>query len=221
MVPKFLRPIGLYLGYYYHITRPLRSESSTSELYSSYVSENDVVLEVGARIGAGTRILSILAKKVYAFEPNPYSFRILKHNMKHAKNVILFREGLGDKEGEAWLYVGEDASRTTPSDSMKKIFGVRYSKTVRIQTATIDDVNWDPIPTCIVLDCEGFEKEVLLGGQRILSSGLVKTILVETHTLQDSSTTLFDVKNELSKYAYELTDYKDADLIPWVIASKS
>ncbi len=198
--------------------RPPRPEKSAIDLYSCHISESDIVVEAGANMGIGTQILSDLSAKVYAFEPNPYSFRLLKHFARNAKNVVLFNTALGDHLGQAWLHLGYDASLSSAADSLKKMSGVRYTNAVKVSMTTIDSNNLNPAPTCFVLDCEGSEVEVLLGGEKRISSKLVKTILVETHILQDGSSTLADVKNLLSKYYYEMSEYVDSDGIPWVIA---
>ncbi len=220
MLPRLLRPLGQYFGYYYHLIMPLEFESSAFELYSSHIISSDVVLEVGARTGAATRVLSGLCRKVYSFEPNPYSFRILKHNFRNSRNVILFNMALSDKKQNSLLHIGNDASLTTPSDSLKKIIGTEYQRTITVVTTTIDDIDWDPVPTCFVLDCEGSEVEVLAGGQKTICSGSVKKLLVETHTLQDNSNTESKVRQKLLDYGFQTSSYSDSASIPWIIASK-
>lgn len=60
-------------------------ERRTVRAYSSFIRENDIVLDIGANIGAHTLILSQLVGpngKVVAFEPTSYACRKLYHNME-------------------------------------------------------------------------------------------------------------------------------------------
>jgi FkbM family methyltransferase len=60
-------------------------ERRTVRAYSSFIRENDIVLDIGANIGAHTLILSQLVGpngKVVAFEPTSYAYRKLYHNME-------------------------------------------------------------------------------------------------------------------------------------------
>jgi len=59
-------------------------ELRTLRAYSSFIRENDIVLDIGANIGAHTLILSQLVGpngKVVAFEPTSYACRKLYRNM--------------------------------------------------------------------------------------------------------------------------------------------
>ena len=79
MIPKFLKPLARpFYFYYLRLTSGPPPEEEGLTLYPRFVIPSDVVIEVGARIGGGTLLLSSLAKHIYSFEPNPHSFRFLK-----------------------------------------------------------------------------------------------------------------------------------------------
>ena len=72
MVPKFLKPLARHFyPYYLRLIGGPPPETEGLTLYPRFVLPSDVVIEVGARIGGGTLLLSNLAKHVYSFEPNP------------------------------------------------------------------------------------------------------------------------------------------------------
>ena len=61
--------------------------------------ENDIIFDIGSNIGAFTIPFAkkVGENEVFAFEPQPFIFNLLKHNVKlnKLKNVNLFKNGVG------------------------------------------------------------------------------------------------------------------------------
>ena len=60
-------------------------------------------IDVGAYKGVYTFLIAKYSKKVYAFEPNPKSFNILKKSV--SKNVEVFSYGISKKSGINFLKI--------------------------------------------------------------------------------------------------------------------
>src|SRR5579864_422327 len=172
--------------------RPL--EPAVVQLYSGCVSSDDVVVEVGARMGDATRTLSVIAKHVYSFEPSKSSFLVLKTLTRTRHNVEVYNLALSDRPGDAYLYKDRSFSGVS---SLKKLSDVDYVSTESVSVSTLDGIMFKLPPTVLVLDCEGSEEEVLKGGPKLLPR--LRSVLVETHVLSDGSSTLELVQEELGR----------------------
>lgn len=79
-----------------------RMEASTREEWASLLRPGDSIIDCGAHIGMTThRFFSILNGdcQIWAIEPNPRSFRLLKLNSAALGSVVLFEVAIGDSDG--------------------------------------------------------------------------------------------------------------------------
>ncbi|MDP4011166.1 MAG: FkbM family methyltransferase [Candidatus Roizmanbacteria bacterium] len=88
-------------------------EKFETELVKKEVQRGDVVLDIGANIGYYTLIFAKLVGekgKVYAFEPDPTNFKLLKKNVliNGYKNVIFVQKAVSQKNGIVKLYLCDD-----------------------------------------------------------------------------------------------------------------
>ena len=89
--------IGLALNQY--------GEFSEIELsiMNKFIKKNDIVFDIGSNIGAFTVPFAKkvgINGKVFAFEPQPFIYKILKKNIELNRlcNVKLFKNGVGEKK---------------------------------------------------------------------------------------------------------------------------
>ncbi|MCD6011920.1 MAG: FkbM family methyltransferase [Flavipsychrobacter sp.] len=77
-------------------------EEGTNSILSKYIKPNDVVIEAGANIGSETLLIARMLKqgRVYAFEPNPYTFDRLKINasINELENISTYDYALGESD---------------------------------------------------------------------------------------------------------------------------
>ena len=88
-------------------------EPYETELIKKQIKKGDVILDIGANIGYYTLIFANIVGKegrVYAFEPDPENFAILKKNIEinNYDNVVLIRKAVSNKSGKIRLYLCED-----------------------------------------------------------------------------------------------------------------
>jgi len=117
------------------------------------------VVDVGANIG-DTAIYFVLkgAKHVYAFEPYPYSYNIVKKNIKlnHLENKItLLNEGCG-KSGFVTIKEGYKNTGGTDLKNFKE------GKKIRIES--LDEIvkRFNLKHAALKVDCEGCEYDLIL-----------------------------------------------------------
>ncbi|HKP72261.1 MAG TPA: FkbM family methyltransferase [Pyrinomonadaceae bacterium] len=146
-------------------------EPFETELLRKLVKPGDTVLDIGANIGYYTLILAELVGatgKVYAFEPEPTNFELLRRNVElnGYKNVVLVRKATSNKNGSLRLYLCED------NKAMHRVYESHYCGDgyVEIEAVRLDDyfAGRDERIDFIKIDIEGAEYAALEGMQTLL-----------------------------------------------------
>lgn len=142
---------------------------SVLEALDAYIKKDSVVVDIGANIGNFTLYWANEAKvkKIYAFEPIHYLFKILEINTKINKiedKVVLNNCGLADKicGGEIKYFSDADLNdvklKVLQSDT-KFVIPLKTLDSCNIKERNID---------LIKIFVKGMEKEVLLGATKTI-----------------------------------------------------
>ena len=123
------------------------------------IKKGDIVLDLGAHIGYYTLIFARLVGdkgKVFAFEPNPINFSLLKKNVEinGFKNVVLIQKAVSSKNGKVKLFLSEiDTGDNRIYDSRDG------RKFVIVETTRLDDYfkNYKGKINFIKMDIQGAE----------------------------------------------------------------
>ena len=183
----------------YWVKSGINGEPTTNAWINSF-DNNDTFLDIGANIGlysmmAATRGLS----RVYAVEPNPYTFSVLARNvaenqfgsrivplniaMARTSSIVSFNlSGLdaGTAQNEI-VFKQEDINNISvivPSFSLDEFIHIQGISTINH----------------IKIDVDGLEFEILRGADKALSRGSLKSLLVEDNTQQKNQ------KSELNMF---------------------
>lgn len=142
-------------------------EQFESSVILKLVGPADTVIDLGANIGYYTILFCDAAKNghVYAFEPSPKTFGYLRKSIlaNGFKNVTLHEMAVGDRDGEAEIFI----NGYNKGDN--RLYQSFETKGVPIRISTLDSV----IPAgtkvdLIKMDIQGFEEHALRGMQRVL-----------------------------------------------------
>jgi len=140
-------------------------EPQSFSYLSEHVKNGDNVVDVGACFGLYTVAFSRLVGTdghVYAFEPDPYMFRLLQENIKrlHLTNVISFNIALGENNRVTKFYVTDGGM-----SSLEPMVGLRSIIDVRVRT--LDTFEFPRIDW-MKIDTEGTEHLILQGAKDTL-----------------------------------------------------
>jgi len=204
-----------------------RAESCEIEIFSSLVSEVDIIVDIGSNVGLFTCIAAQAQKKVLAIEPNFYNLQLLYRNLvsNNFTNVEIFPIALSDYQGILPLYgSGQGASL------IHQWGGIRSNYQTLVSVNTLDnliDKRFIDSRILIKIDVEGNEFNVLKGATSLLvhspapiwiiEHGLTEHFdnCVNPHFLQ-----LFDLFWDLGYEAFtidqELRLVKSDDVIRWM-----
>ncbi|MEM2030860.1 MAG: FkbM family methyltransferase [Archaeoglobaceae archaeon] len=183
-----------------------------------HVSQGDIVFDVGAHFGFFSYYaLQKGAKKIYAFEPNPYVFEILKEhaNIWDKEKIEPFCLALSSFEGEAILMIPKG----------KELYGwatINETRTEtekrKIKTTTIDkfveENNIEKVDF-IKIDTEGYEREIIKGAKKTIRKFKPKMAISAYHLPDDKEKIPELVLSIRDDYRFKLVNKGEEDLFFW------
>ncbi len=138
------------------------------------------IIDAGANIGASAVYfaLNYPQARVFAFEPDPESYRVLQMNTADLPSVSAFNVGLGDRDTRSELYIGsiDRSTNSLGSSSLNSTLSVVVE--LREAAALLDSLAPGSIDI-LKLDAEGSEVPIL----RALAMRLpcIRIIYLEYH----------------------------------------
>ena len=140
------------------------------------IDKNLNSIDVGAYKGVYTYFISKYSKHVYAFEPNPKSYKILKKTVKN--NVKVLPYALSDKSCFDFLKIPKGKKGySNQGGSIRNVkLDEKFGK-LKIETKKIDDLKLKNIGF-IKIDAEGVELKVLKGAKKLIKQ-YKPTLLIE------------------------------------------
>ncbi len=152
------------------------------KVIEQYATKGYNFIDIGANIG----LHSISAAKcnteieILSFEPETNNFNCFIRNivLNGFENIRPFKMGLGNFKGTVAMNINQEWNKG--KHSLKVNFG-ENTKKLNIPVTRLDDfkefIHCDNL--LIKIDVEGFEKEVIEGGQKIISSVKQGAIIIE------------------------------------------
>lgn len=150
--------------------------------------KGDVVIDCGANVGEVTRLLARRRVTVYAFEPNPDAFRVLRGRFEKSPYVTCIPKAVSNREGNARLYLHEHAGEdpvywSTGSSLLSVKSNVREDTNVEVELVDLAAFikGLGRRVRLLKMDVEGMEAPIL---KKLIDEGvidLIDHVFVETH----------------------------------------
>lgn len=144
----------------------------------------DVFVDVGANVGVYTVLAAGGAKvRSVAVEPVPETFRRLERNVAfNGLNDLteLHNVGAGDRKGHLNFTTNLDAVNHVVRET-----GAANTPSMSIPVMTLDDLLANTDVTCLKIDVEGFEANVVNGASSVLERAALQVVIMETNGLSD------------------------------------
>jgi FkbM family methyltransferase len=145
-------------------------EPYETTLIEAEIRPGDVVLDIGANIGYYTLIFARLVGergRVYAFEPDPTNFRLLKKNVRANgyHNVIFVQKAVADKAGQLPLFLCPD------NKGDHRLFDSHDDRaSINIDVTTLDEhfAEFQGEINFIKMDIQGSEARAVRGMEKLL-----------------------------------------------------
>ena len=133
-------------------------------LLLSILTNNAIVYDVGANIGYHTTAFASVAKHVYAFEPHPRNYAMLKINTVSLPNVTAMNCAVSQTPGHVYV---SDFDPEQPGNFGAVCVTTEETK-ISVPCLSLDQSGLEP-PDLIKIDVEGHELNVLQGCQEIIA----------------------------------------------------
>jgi len=179
---------------------------------------------VGANAGRGLYNTLINSStrfdKIYAFEPDPEIYKILKENFKNFLNVNTINAGCSDQSGTKTLYVTENRVSSSLADvnmnNQNEVGGHSGGKPafkqVDVNVINLYDFceqnNIKEIDL-LVTDCQGSDYTILKTMEPLLKERKIKNLFCETH--RDGFEIYNGLDNSFSKFKELLNENYEID----------
>lgn len=184
-------------------------EEYEQRLFVQNIKPGDTVVDVGAHIGTYTLIAAQKTGptgKVYAFEPLPKNYKLLKKNItvNGYTNVVAINKAVSDKNGSCKLFLSSEDNfgdqRTYDSGDHRSF--------VNIQTVTLDSFfkNKDQRVNVLKIDIQGSEVRALKGAVKLLAKNHHIKLFTEfwPKALRSAGSSYKQYLNILKKYRFEI-----------------
>jgi FkbM family methyltransferase len=189
----------------FHRLSSCEKEPWTVRWIERYLEPGQVFYDIGANVGAYTLLAAVTVPeaRVVSFEPGPANFAALCANAELnavSERVIAVPLALGARPGSGHL----DRDAATPGIAPRLNGGADPEGSTAVLVDRLDDVVERfglPSPTHVKLDVDGGESEVLAGGEGILASGGVRSVMVELHPKRGS-----EAVDRLESLGFELVE---------------
>jgi FkbM family methyltransferase len=149
------------------------------EVFSAFVEQHTVVLDVGANTGFYSLLAAAVdgTVKVHAFEPLPTVLKILRENIRlngiDEKRITVVDKAVGAAGGQGELYVPEDNhGLVEASASLNRGFRDQHSAILKVALVTLDDYvseNGLERVDLVKIDVESMEHIVLQGANKLMT----------------------------------------------------
>ncbi len=141
------------------------------EYYPVHLEEDDVVLDVGANIGAFTVKVARKVKRVIAIEPEPQNYRLLLENIKinNIQNVLPVNLAVSDKEEIVYFDTTGGSARVSQGG---------YPVKANTLDNILNEIR-EPHVTVLKMDIEGYEGKALSSFHKF---NTIKQVIIETHS---------------------------------------
>jgi FkbM family methyltransferase len=147
------------------IYQVLLRQHGKAEYYLPPALKPEVILDIGSNIGASVLFFheQFPAARIYGFEPNPETFRVLQKNVGSLPSVEVFNYGLGAADATISVpFDGADFSRFMSKDKTAEWSGPLSPTSCQIKHAgdIVRNLGLTRVDL-IKIDCEGAEYDVL------------------------------------------------------------
>ena len=175
------------------------------------LNKDSVFLDIGANIGQHSLVSSQFCKTVYSFEPLSEIYQQFSESIRKNKfkNIKANNFALGNASGEMEIYIPtiNFGGSSLVKDGLNKGFEVNSQK---ITIKKLDDLSEITKFDLIKIDVEGFEYEVLKGGENKIKQN--QTIIILEYSYDQMEKLKPGTSKELYAFIDQILNYKIIDL---------
>jgi len=181
-------------------------EPYTTDILKRILREGMIIVDIGANIGYYSLLAASLVGetgRVYAFEPEPHNYNLLKRNISANgyTNIEAHQKAVSSKAGKRALYVGTQSGTHS-------LFNVRETttKSVMVDLVVMDEFFRERKKNVdiVKVDVQGAEMDVLMGMQNVIQNNDHLRLLTEFEPdLTHAEFSLKEYWDRLTEYGFK------------------
>ncbi len=161
-----------------------------NEYFFQANTSRPVILDCGSNIGVSILYFKYLypLSRIYAFEPDPETFQMLKKNIKqnNLKNVTLYNQAVSDKKELIKFYISHDAGSLMMSTLKERMGDIE----IKVEAISLAKFIMNKEIDFMKMDIEGSEDKVLADiAKRGLLTNIHEFILEYHHNIPENQLT--------------------------------
>ncbi len=188
-------------------------EANLTSFLLRFLNEGMTFIDVGAHIGFYSMLTSHLVGshgKVYAFEPTPWTYRLLNANTSKLTNIQTFNQGASDSNS-AVSFADYGPGYGAYNTANKEGTVLKFTPTmISVKTVGLDNFfkKHSIKPDFIKLDAEGFEHKILNGLKETLRTTrpLITLEMAGDEKWSDNCVKSSDILLSNNYISYEMKD---------------
>lgn len=200
---------------------PTRNQPVSLEFIGTFLPEDPVIVEAGAKFGTDTKKMSLFWPKgrIFTFEPVPELYSATVHNTRNYRNVKCCPLALSERSGEDTLFVSSGksvgaSSLLRPNVHLNIHPDTFFNSEIEVRTISIDDFAEQENISAVDflwLDTQGTELAIMKGAPRIMKT--VKLIHTEVSLMEvyDNAPLYAEVRQWLESQGFCVI----AEELPW------
>lgn len=174
----------------------LQAEYLTAELE---ISENAIVIDIGANVGEFSKFWIEKGHRAIAFEPDPREFKVLERNNPDGTNHNV---GLWEKNEVLRFYSNNDSG---DSSFLPENENGQY---IELEVKRLDDFDLENEDIGLIkLEAEGAEPEIIKGGAKVFARARYVSVDVGEERGINKESTLVDVLTLLIPMGFKVMAY--------------
>ena len=164
--------------YYQYFEKRTLHKTYFFKICNKLLDKNMNSIDIGSNIGSFTYFFSLKSNSVFAFEPNPFCYKIfLKRKIR---NSILYKFALSKNCFKTKLFFPEKniGCGTIEKENIKTMYmkNKNYIKKMEVDVKTLDAFNFKSV-SLIKIDVEGHEFDVLKGSIKTINNNLPSFVI--------------------------------------------
>ena len=166
------------------------------------------VVHIGAHYGEEIReYVDNGIQKITVFEPLSKNFEVLAERLQNVNADIQgYQVALGSQKGTATMYLSSNEAQSSsilkPKEHLEHHPDVTFNGTEEVEVSVLDDYDLGDV-NFINMDVQGYELEVLKGGEKTLNNVDYVYCEVNRGEMYENNAMIDDIDKYLGEYGFE------------------
>lgn len=177
------------------------------------IGQGDVVIDIGAHVGAVSLPIAVRGARVFAYEPDPDNFWVLMLNKQRnrASSLSAFELAVSSRKGHAAFVRGRSFAEGSLQEA-GSVFAGSDSGVLTVGTTTLGAIFAEHAIDYVKLlkiDCEGGEYDILFADDTSETLRRCETLVLEVHPVRHRDNATYELYRHLRSLGFQVTVFEN------------